>query len=428
MKDFIRDSVESPHLSVVSVENSLGEIVREGAEKLVKLAVMAEFEEFFSQYSHLKEAKGKQSLVRNGYHPERTVMTSAGNIRVRIPRVNDRSEGKRQEERLRFHSKLLPPYLRRATEVDEFIPYLYLKGISSGDFSDVLSQLLGEEVSLSAQTVSRLKKKWEEEFSQWNDRYLSGKRYVYWWADGVYFNIRMESERSCMLVLIGVLSEGTKELVAVEEGPRESELSWQSLLLSLKRRGLTHGPLLAIGDGSLGFWNALKKGYPESRQQRCWVHKTANVLDKLPKSVQPEAKRMIHEIYMSPGQKAALKAFDDFVELFEVKYPKATNCLLKDKDQMLAFYDFPAEHWRHIRSTNVMESTFATVRLRTYKTRGCLSRQTALAMVFKLIQAAEKKWQRIHSYKLLPVVLTGEKFIDGVQVAQASQASQSQAA
>ena len=269
MKDFIRNFIESPHLSVVSVESSLGEIVREGAEKLVKMAVMAEFENFFSQYSHLADQKGKQSVVRNGYHQERTVMTAAGNIRVKIPRLSDRREGKGKKERLRFHSKVIPPYLRRANEVDDFIPYLYLKGISSGDFSDVLSQLLGEKVSLSAQTVSRLKQKWEIDFSEWSQRDLLGKRYVYWWADGVYFNIRMESDRSCMLVIIGVLSDGTKELVAVEEGPRESELSWQNLLLSLKRRGLNHGPLLAIGDGALGFWNALKKEYPDSRHQRC---------------------------------------------------------------------------------------------------------------------------------------------------------------
>jgi transposase-like protein len=399
-------------------------IRKEGAEKLVRLAVLAEFEETFSKYSHVKDKNGKQSVVRNGYHKERTVMTGAGNIRVKIPRLADRREGKGKEERVLFHSKVLPPYLRRSTEVDEFIPYLYLKGISSGGFSDVLSQLLGEEVSLSAQTVGRLKKKWEVEYSEWSQRDFSNKRYVYWWADGVYFNIRMESDRSCMLVLIGALSNGRKELVAVEEGPRESELSWQNLLRNLKRRGLSCGALLAIGDGSLGFWNALKKEFPESRHQRCWVHKTANVLDKLPKSVQPEAKSKMHEIYMAPTKAVALKVFDDFVELFEAKYPKATHCLLKDKDQTLTFYDFPAEHWRHIRSTNVIESTFSTVRLRTYKTKGCLSRQTALTMVFKLIQAAEKKWQRLHSYKLLPVVLTGGQFINGVhQVHQADQAA-----
>jgi len=417
MKDFNRNLIESPQLSGLFFESSLGEIVQKGAEKLVKMAVMAEFENLLSQYSQLTDQTGKQLIVRNGYHRERNVMTSAGNICVKVPRLCDRREGDGPKERLCFHSRVIPPYLRRATEVDDFIPYLYLKGISSGDFSDVFSRLLGEEVSLSAQTVSRLKKKWEEEYSEWSQRDLLGKRYVYWWADGVYFNIRMESDRNCILVLIGVLSDGTKELVAVEEGPRESELSWQNLLLSLKRRGLNHGPLLAIGDGALGFWNAIGKAYPDSHHQRCWVHKTANVLDKLPKSVQPEAKGMIHEIYMSADKENALKAFDDFVELFEAKYPKATHCLLKDKDQMLRFYDFPAEHWRHIRSTNVIEFTFATVRLRTYKTKGCLSRKTALSMVFKLIEAAEKKWQRLHSYKLLPVVLSGVEFIDGVRKA-----------
>lgn len=413
MKDFIRNFIESPQLSVVSIESSLGEIVREGAEKVVKMAVMAEFEDYFSQYSHLTDPNGKQLIVRNGYHQERNVMTTAGNIRIKIPRLSDRRTGKGKEKRLNFHSKVIPPYLRRANEVDDFIPYLYLKGISSGDFSDVLSQLLGEKVSLSAQTVSRLKKQWEEEYSDWSQRDLSTKRYVYWWADGVYFNIRMESNRSCMLVIVGALSDGTKELVAVKEGPRESELSWQNLLLDLKRRGLNHGPLLGIGDGALGFWNALSKEYPESRHQRCWVHKTANLLDKLPKSVQPEAKGMIHEIYMSPGKNTALKAFDDFVRLFEKKYPKVTDCLVKDKEQMLTFYNFPSEHWMHIRSTNVIESTFATVRLRTYRTKGCLSKTTALTMVFKLIQAAEKRWQRIQGYKLLPVILSGEEFIDG---------------
>jgi transposase-like protein len=422
MKNCIRNFIESPQLSVESVgsvESSLGEIVREGAEKLVKMAVMAEFEDYFSQYSHLTDQNGKQLIVRNGYHQERNVMTAAGNIRVKIPRLSDRREGegkgkgKGKEERLNFHSKVIPPYLRRANEVDDFVPYLYLKGISSGDFSDVLSQLLGEKVSLSAQTVSRLKKKWEAEYSDWSQRDLSTQSYVYWWADGVYFNIRMESNRSCMLVIVGALSDGTKELVAVKEGPRESELSWQNLFLDLKRRGLNHGPLLGVGDGALGFWNALSKEYPESRHQRCWVHKTANLLDKLPKSVQPEAKDMIHEIYMSPGKNAALKTFDDFVSLFEKKYPKVTDCLVKDKEQMLTFYDFPAEHWRHIRSTNVIESTFATVRLRTYRTKGCLSKTTALTMVFKLIQAAEKKWQRIQGYKLLPVILSGAEFING---------------
>ena len=395
-------------------EESLEEIIRKGAKRVVKMAVMEEFETFLQSYSQLKDQDGKRLIVRNGYHKERNVMSSAGILKFKIPRISDRrAVGK--EERLNFHSSIIPPYLRRTSEIDEFIPYLYLKGISSGDFSGVLSQLLGREVYLSATTVSRLKKKWEKEHAEWSQRDLSYKRYVYWWADGIYFSIRMEKERNCMLVIMGVLSDGKKELVAIEEGPRESELSWRSILMNLKNKGLQHGPLFATGDGALGFWKALEKEFPQTVQQRCWVHKTANVLDKLPKSVQPEAKSRIHEIYLAPGKELALKALDEFVALFGAKYPKAVACLLKDKEKTLAFYDFPAEHWRHIRSTNAIESTFATVRLRTYKTRGCLSRQTALAMVFKLAQSAEKRWQRIHQYKLLAVVVEGGRFVDGVR-------------
>lgn len=398
----------------LSCKESLEEILREGAKKLVEAAVMEEFETFIQRYSSLKDESNKRLIVRNGYHKERSVMSSAGIVKLKIPRLLDRrAVGK--ADRLNFHSRIIPPYLRRTGEIDEFIPYLYLKGVSSGDFSDVLSQLLGRDVRLSAATVSRLKKQWEKEHTYWSQRDLTCKRYVYWWADGIYFNIRMEKERNCMLVIIGVLSNGKKELVSIEEGPRESELSWRNVLMNLKNNGLVHGPLLATGDGSLGFWKALEKEFPQAVHQRCWVHKTANVLDKLPKSVQPEAKSKIHEIYLAPGKKLALRAFDEFVDLFEAKYPKATGCLLKDKEKTLAFYDFPAEHWRHIRSTNAIESTFATVRLRTAKTRGCLSRSTALAMVFKLAQSAEKRWQRIHQYKLLAVVIEGGKFVDGVR-------------
>lgn len=407
MTDFIK------HFNESLFEKSLDDIARFGAEMVLKKAVMEEFESFFKEHSHLKDKDGKQAIVRNGWHKERKLLTTFGVINLRIPRIEDR-RGKSKEKRLNFHSQWLPPYLRRSTELDELLPFLYLKGISSGDFSEVLSQLLGQEVSLSANTIGRLKQKWEKEFDVWNRGELSGKRYVYWWADGVYFNVRMESQRNCMLLIMGALSDGRKELLAIEEGVRESELSWQGVLRDLKRRGLSCGPLFATGDGSLGFWNALGKEFPATVHQRCWVHKTANVLDKLPKSVQPEAKRRIQEIYMSPTREDALKSLDDFVALFEARYPKAVGCLLKDKAQTLAFYDFPAEHWRHIRSTNVIESTFATVRLRTYKTKGCLSRKTALAMVFKLAQSAEKRWNRIHGYKLLAVVLEGGKFIDGV--------------
>lgn len=401
------------HFNGSPYENSLIDIARYGAEMVLKKAVMDEFESFFKRHSHLKDENGKQLIVRNGWHKERKVLTTFGVINLRVPRIEDR-RGKSKEESIKFHSHWVPPYLRRSTELDEFLPLLYLKGISSGDFSEVLSQLLGQDVSLSPTTIGRLKQKWEEEFEEWNRSDLSSKRYVYWWADGVYFDVRKETQKSCILMIMGALCNGKKELVAIEDGIRESELSWQGVLRDLKRRGLSSGPLLATGDGSLGFWNALDKEFPGTVHQRCWVHKTANVLDKLPKSVQPEAKRRIQEIYMAPTKEDALKSFDDFVTLFEAMYPKAVGCLLKDKAQTLAFYDFPAEHWRHIRSTNVIESTFATVRLRTYKTKGCLSRKTALAMVFKLAQSAEKRWNRIHAYKLLAVVLEGGKFIDGV--------------
>jgi len=416
MRDFTKSIFESP---ATTIKNSLGAIVREGAEKLVKLAVLEEFESFFNQYSHLKSEDGKQLVVRNGYHAERKVMTAAGDIKMKIPRIADR-RGKKRGERLSFQSCIIPPYLRRSREIDEFIPLLYLKGISTGDFSEVLSGLLGSQVSLSANTVGRLKKHWEAEHEEWKKRSLSGKRYVYWWVDGVYFNIRMESTKSCFLVIMGVTSDGKKELVAVEDGLRESEESWSSLLLRLKRQGVSEGPLLAIGDGSLGFWKALTKEFEETKQQRCWVHKTCNILDKLPKSLQPQAKGMLHEIYLSATRGDAYKAFDDFKTVFEDKYPKAVQCLFKDKKELLAFYDFPAQHWVHIRSTNAIESTFATIRLRTHKTRGCLSRETALAMVFKLAQSAEKRWQRIRGHKTLLKVLDGKTFVDGENHEQAA--------
>lgn len=406
MKDFSRDFVKS------LMEKSLSEVIQIGAEKLLKMAVLAECEAFLDKHSQLRDDGGRRQIVRNGYQKARSIWTAAGELGVRIPRVEDRREA--EGDRLSFHSSLVPPYLRRARRLDEFIPYLYLKGISSGDFSGVLSHLLGQEVSLSANTVVRLKETWEEEYKAWEERDLTEKRYVYFWADGVYFNVRLEDARSCILVIIGVTDEGKKELVAVVDGHRESELSWQNVLMGLKHRGLQTGPLLAVGDGALGFWKALGKEFPETRQQRCWVHKTANVLDKLPKSVQPEAKRHIHKIYLAPSKEKALQAFDDFVRLYEAKYPKAVACLVKDKETTLTYYDFPAEHWRHIRSTNPIESTFATVQLRTHKTKGCGSRLATLTMVFKLAQAAEQNWQRIHGFNLIPLVLSGAKFIDGV--------------
>ncbi|MCK4816783.1 IS256 family transposase [bacterium] len=392
---------------------SLEELAREGARKMIEIALEAEITDFIDSFKAIRDESGRRQLIRNGYHPRRKIVTGIGEIDVRVPRSRDHREG--FSDAICYHSKIIPPYLRRSKDLDEFIPFLYLKGISTGDFSEVLSQLVGKDVSLSAGTVVRLKEQWEEEYNRWSGRDLSDKRYVYWWVDGVYFNIRLEEERSCMLIIMGATEDGKKELVAVEDGYRESSISWNNILLNLKSRGLKRGPKLATGDGSLGFWNALSKEFPETRHQRCWVHRTANVLDKMPKSVQKQAKRQIHDIYLAPSKEEALKAFDKFVKLYDAKFPKATQCLLKTKKETLAFYDFPAEHWRHIRSTNPIESTFATVRLRTHKTKGCGSRIASLTMVFKLIQAAEKRWQRLHSSNLIQLVLNGVKFIDGVQ-------------
>lgn len=407
----MRDCTLKPQESLLS--KSLEELAREGAREMLKVALEAEITDFIGQYDGLRDQSDHRQITRNGYHSSRKIVTGIGEIDVRVPRSRDNREV--FSNKICYHSKIIPPYLRRSKDLDEFIPFLYLKGISTGDFSDVLSQLMGKEVSLSPATVVRLKEQWQEEYNRWSGRDLSDKRYVYWWVDGVYFNIRLEEERSCMLIIMGATEDGRKELIAVEDGYRESSISWNNILLDLKSRGLKEGPKLATGDGSLGFWNALSQEFPETKHQRCWVHRTANVLDKMPKSIQKQAKRQIHDIYLAPTKQEALRAFDKFVKLYEAKFPKAVQCLLKTKTETLAFYDFPAEHWRHIRSTNPIESTFATVRLRTHKTKGCGSRITSLIMVFKLVQAAEKRWQRLHSSNLIQLVLNGIKFIDGVQ-------------
>ena len=299
--------------------------------------------------------------------------------------------------------------------MEELIPWLYLKGISTGDFTDALAALVGKDApGLSASTISRLKSIWQEDLEQWQKLDLSHKRYVYIWADGIYCNVRME-ERQCLLVIIGATEEGKKELLAIDSGFRESELSWTELLLDLKHRGLKTAPELAIGDGALGFWKALTKVYHNTRWQRCWVHKTANVLNKLPKSIQAKAKEKLHQIWMAPDKAEAQKHFDDFICIYEDKYPKAAKCLQKDRKILLTFYDFPAEHWRHIRTTNPIESTFSTVRLRTAKVRSCFSSKTVLTMAFKLCQCAQKRWQRLHGYKMLPKVIRGVRFVNGIE-------------
>jgi putative transposase len=389
----------------------LEEIIREGARKVLQAAIEHEVGAYIDMFKELKDETGKRMVVRHGFLPERDLLTGLGPLSVKQPRVRDRREGKS------FTSAILPRYMRRVPSLDNLIPILYLKGISTGDFTEALEAILGENAKgLSASTVVRLKKQWEQDFRTWTKRDLAGTSYVYFWADGIHFNVRLEdteNKRQCILVIIGAREDGTKELVAVLDGYRESKLSWMELLSSLKERGLSQGPKLAIGDGALGFWAALREAYPECEEQRCWVHKTANILDKMPKSVQPKAKERIHDIYLSPTKEQALVAYNSFITLYGKKFPEACECLAKDKEVLFAFYNFPAEHWVHIRTTNPIESTFATVRLRTEKTKGCGTRLATLVMVFKLVLETKKTWKKIKGYRLIPKVLEGVTFIDG---------------
>ena len=393
------------------VTDPLTELLRNGARELIAQAVEAELQVLLEQHAEHRLPDGRKAVVRNGYLPERTVQTGIGDVEIKVPKVRDRSGSG-----VRFNSTLLPPYLKRARSIEELLPWLYLKGVSTGDYQDALSALLGDQAKgLSANTISRLKQHWIDEHRSWCQRDLSQKRYVYWWADGIYSNVRMDN-RLCLLVIIGVTEHGHKELVAVEDGFRESEDSWSELLLGLRERGLTASPKLAVGDGALGFWKALAKCYPDTRHQRCWVHKTANIMSALPKSVQPKVKAALHDIWMAETQDDAHKAFGRALVRFESKYPGAMERLRKDREELLAFYDFPAEHWVHIRTTNPIESTFATVRLRTKRARNCGSRETTLAMVYKLLESAQKNWKRIKGFNLLTLVVNNVKFKDGEQV------------
>lgn len=387
----------------------LDRIIQEGAQRMLQEALANEVEEYVSRMADRRMEDGRRAIVRNGSLPERDLVTGAGPVRIRQERVRDRSG------REKFTSRILPPYMRRTPSVDQLIPVLYLKGISTGEFSEALEAILGPNAAgLSATNIVRLKEGWVKDYESWAKRDLSGKRYVYFWVDGIYFNVRLDRERPCMLVIIGALEDGTKELVAVWDGTRESKISWLEVLRDLKIRGLRDMPKLAIGDGALGFWAALEEEFSGVREQRCWVHKTANVLDKLPKSTQPYAKKLIHDMYLAPNKKDALIAYNRFLSEFEPKYPKATECLRKDKDVLFAFYDFPAEHWRHIRTTNPIESTFATVRHRTRQTKGCGSRTATLTMVFKLATQAERRWRKLNSVSMLAHVIQGVVFVDGV--------------
>ena len=414
MLEATSSTIEFP---VSSSRDVLTEILREGAQRMLSTAIEAEVAEWITSRAHLVDEQGRRQVVRNGRLPKRSITTGVGQVEIEQPRVHDR---RAPAEREKFSSRLLPPYLRKTKSIEELIPWLYLKGVSTGGFGEALQSLLGAECpGLSASTITRLQGVWEAEYGDWNRRSLEGREYVYLWADGVHFNIRLgEDGQCCILVLMGVTPAGKKELIAIHDGFRESEQSWKELLLDAKARGLTIDPLLATGDGALGFWKALPQVFPNTRQQRCWVHKTANVLDKLPKRMQPAAKEKIHQIYMADTRQHASEAFDLFIETYEAKYPKAVECLRKDREALLAFYDFPAEHWVHLRTTNPIESTFATVRLRTKRTKGSGSRMACLTMVFKLMQSAEKKWRALNGRELLPEVIQGITFIDGIKQEQ----------
>lgn len=414
MKDFISKLQES--LYEDSFKMTFQELARKGAELMLRLALEAEINDFIEDHNAKIMPNGRQRIVRNGYHPERAIQTGIGDVSVKVPRSRDQEGSNNNKEQILYSSQMIPKYLRRSENIEDFLPFLYLHGVSSTRFSDVLGQLVGKPVSFSPGSLNRLKEAWEHEYQKWKCQDMAQKRYVYWWVDGIYFNVRLKEEKECVLVILGATADGQKELVAMDIGYRESEMTWHDILINLKQRGLSEGPSLAVGDGALGFWNALKKEYPSTVHQRCWVHRTRNVLDKLPKSLQPQAKRDIYEIYQSPTKQDALKAFERFVKVYEAKYPKAVACLLKTEDQTFAFYDFPAEHWRHIRSTNVIESIFSTVRLRTYKTRGCCKEESILSLVFKLVETASQRWQKLHSSNIIPLVLKGVKYQDGVLI------------
>lgn len=392
---------------------SLEDLIRRGARELIQNAIEVEVRELLAEYGNVRTLWGKAAVVRNGYLPEREILTPVGAVSVRVPKVRDRAG-----TGVKFNSTLVPPYVRRSARVSAALPWLYLKGISTGDMREALAILVGEGArGLSPNVVSRLKAEWAAEYGAWMKRDMSACRYIYWWVDGIHTGVRAEDDaRGCLLVIIGVTPDGRKELVSIGDGLRESKASWLEVLRDLKTRGLEVGPRLAVGDGALGFWAALDEVYPETRHQRCWVHKTANVLNALPKSLQTKAKAALHEIWMAPTRKAALDAFNAFVRTYGAKYPKATEKLLRDREALLAFYDFPAEHWIHLRTTNPIESTFATVRHRTTRTKNCVSRATFLGLAFKLVQEAEKSWRRIRGVDRLTDLMNGMLFKDGVPV------------
>jgi putative transposase len=388
--------------------DTLTELIRAGARKLLAQALEAEVTELLATYADQQDAQGHAVVVRNGHQPERDIQTGIGPVTVQVPKVRSR-----QGEPVTFRSALVPPYVRKTRSLEAAVPWLYLKGISTGEMQVALEALVGPEAKgLSASTVARLKQTWREEYDTWRQRRVDDEQWVYIWVDGIYSGLRAEQQRLCALVVIGVNSRGEKQLLAIEDGVRESTQSWREILLHLKTRGL-NAPALAIGDGAMGFWGALEEIYPSTQPQRCWVHKTRNVLNALPKSVQPKAKQALHEIWRADTKAGADRAFDVFLETYEPKYPKATACLQKDREELLTFYAFPAAHWQSLRTTNPIESTFGTVRHRTKRTNGCLTRDGMLHMMFKLGRCAEKTWRRLRGFRQLTQVIGGIQFTDG---------------
>jgi putative transposase len=416
----------TPHMNdttVIDLENPeeidpLTELLRNGAKKLITGAIHAERDDLMTSFKDQKTMDGQQRVVRSGFHPEREILTGIGKVKVRVPKIRSR-EGEPES----FQSLVVPPYIRRTATLDAAIPWLYLKGISSGQMQSALEAIVGPEArGLSANVVSRLKRQWEGEYKDWCTRSVADE-WVYIWADGIYSGLRGDDGRLCCLVIIGVNSRGQKHFLAIEDGVRESKQSWREVLLSLKQRGMNRSPKLAIGDGALGFWAAVNQVYPETRAQRCWMHKTGNVLNYLPKSVQDKAKQALHDIWMAEGREEAERAFDNFEVRFDAKYPKAVACLSKDRESLLAFYDFPAEHWTHIRTTNVIESSFATIRHRSKRAKGCVTRITMLTMIYKMGICAEDSWRKLRGFRYLAMVIEGVRFKDGIEVTEDNKAA-----
>jgi transposase-like protein len=392
---------------------SLDEIAREGARRMLELALQAEVDEYVQRAQKVRDERGRALVVRNGRARERTVILGVGELKMSAPRVDDRRLGER------FTSRILPPYMRRSPRVDEALPVLYLKGLSSGDFGEALTVLLGPEVAgLSASTITRLLQSWQEEYQAWRKRPLADTDYVYVWADGLHFGVRLEEDRLACLVIMGVRGDGRKEVVAIEDGYRESSESWGSVLRDLRARGMP-APVLAVADGALGFWEALRAVYPETLEQRCWVHKLRNVLDKLPKRLQPRAKDMLHEAMLAPDRASAEEAIARFAREYGAAYPKAVSCLTEGQDKLLTLFRFPAQHWLHLRTTNPIESCFATVKARTRKTKGAGSRRAALALAYKLALSAEQHWRKISAPHLVALVRAGARFNNGLPQTEA---------